>query len=101
MGETPTWGIQQEALLTSLNIAWTLDVKKNTADPDHEPVIRLLAPTFSGTADSLARVLRTWAAQGPDRREGADLGLLWRGNRHRQALFRAKRLPARQPIPAP
>ena len=63
VGETPTWGIQQKVLQTSLDIAWTLDVRRNTNDPDHEPVIRLLAPTFSGSADSLARGLRSWAAR--------------------------------------
>lgn len=68
VGETPTWGIQQEALKTSLNIAWALDVQRNTSNPDLEPVIRILGPTFSGTADSLARGLRSWAEQGADRR---------------------------------
>ena len=61
VGETPTWGIQQEALATSLNIAWTLDVRRNAAETEREAVIRILAPTFSGTADSMARVLRNWA----------------------------------------
>jgi|GEM_PF-2287823 len=69
VGETPTWGIQQEALMTSLNIAWTLDFQRNTKAPDREPAIRILAPTFSGTADSMARVLRTWTAAQPQRRE--------------------------------
>lgn len=63
VGETPTWGIQFEALQTSLSIAWLLDCKRNDAglDYDREPVIRILGPTFSGTADSLARGLKTWA----------------------------------------
>jgi hypothetical protein len=69
VGETPTWGIQQQALKTSLDIAWTLDVKRNTNDPDHEPVVRILAPTFSGTADSLARAIRAWAAGTDDHHE--------------------------------
>ena len=55
VGETPTAGIHQEALATSLNIAWTLDVQRNQADSTREPAIRILGPTFSGTADSLAR----------------------------------------------
>ncbi len=29
VGETPTWGIHHEALTTSLNIAWSLDVQRN------------------------------------------------------------------------
>ena len=69
VGETPTWGIQQEALKTSLNIAWSLDLARNAKETEREPVIRILAPTFSGTADSLARVLRTWAADHPDHRD--------------------------------
>ena len=70
VGETPTWGIQQEALATSLNIAWTLDVRRNSADTEREAVIRILAPTFSGTADSMARVLRNWASERPERARG-------------------------------
>ena len=68
VGETPTWGIQQEALMTSLNIAWTLDFQRNTKAPDRAPAIRILAPTFSGTADSMARVLRTWTESQQERR---------------------------------
>ena len=55
--------------MTSLDIAWTLDVQRNSRDTDREPVMRILGPTFSGTVDSLARVLRTWAADRPDRRK--------------------------------
>jgi hypothetical protein len=69
VGETPTSGVQQEALSNSLSIAWTLEIKRHVQDADHEPVIRLLAPTFSGTADSLARGLRAWTLQQPDRSE--------------------------------
>lgn len=69
VGETPTWGIQQEALATSLNIAWALDVRRNASDTEREAVIRILAPTFSGTADSMARVLRKWATERPERGE--------------------------------
>ncbi len=69
VGETPTWGIQQEALMTSLNIAWSLDFQLNSKAADRAPAIRVLAPTFSGTADSVARVLRTWAQQDPQRRD--------------------------------
>jgi len=69
VGETPTWGIQQEALMTSLNIAWTLDFRRNTKALDRTPAIRILAPTFSGTADSMARVLRTWTARQQERRD--------------------------------
>src|SRR5271166_3510220 len=68
VGETPTWGIQQEALMTSLNIAWTLDFQRDTKAPDRAPAIRILAPTFSGTADSMARVLRTWTERQQERR---------------------------------
>src|SRR5437763_1311735 len=70
VGVPPTAGIPQEALATSLNIAWTLDVQRNAGDTDtaREPAIRILGPTFSGTADSLARVLRTWTALDPKRR---------------------------------
>ncbi len=39
------------------------------ATPTREPAIRILGPTFSGTADSLARVLRTWTALDPKRRD--------------------------------
>jgi hypothetical protein len=67
VGETPTWGIQQEALMTSLDIAWALEGKRKLNDSQGEPVIRLLGPTFSGTGDSLARVLRTWSATRPER----------------------------------
>jgi hypothetical protein len=69
VGETPTWGIHQEALATSLDIAWALDVRRNASETEREPVVRLLAPTFSGTADSVARVLRGWAGRSPDRRD--------------------------------
>jgi hypothetical protein len=71
VGETPTWGIQQEALRTSLDIAWTLDVQRKLkqGQAQGEPVIRIVAPTFSGTGDSLARVLRTWAGGDAKRRE--------------------------------
>src|SRR5208337_3652275 len=69
VGKTPTWGIQQEALMTSLNIAWTLDFQRNTKAPDRAPAIRILAPTFSGTADSMARVLRTWTERQQERRD--------------------------------
>jgi hypothetical protein len=69
VGETPTWGIQQEALATSLNIAWSLDVRRNSGDAEREAVIRILGPTFSGSADSLARVLRSWTAESPERRD--------------------------------
>ena len=69
VGETPTWGIQQEALATSLNIAWTLDVRRNSAETEREAVIRILAPTFSGTADSMARVIRKWGSERPERGE--------------------------------
>jgi hypothetical protein len=69
VGETPTWGIQQAALATSLNIAWSLDVRRNSDDAEREATIRILGPTFSGTADSLARVLRDWTAESPARRD--------------------------------
>ena len=71
VGETPTAGIHQEAFATSLNIAWTLDAQRNADDTDttREPAIRILGPTFSGTADSLARVLRTWTALDAKRRD--------------------------------
>ncbi len=69
VGETPTWGIEQEALTTSLNIAWSLDYQRNSKSLDREPVIRVLAPTFSGTGDSMARVLRMWAEARQERRE--------------------------------
>jgi hypothetical protein len=72
VGETPTWGIQQEALMTSLDIAWALEVKGKIKESRGEPVIRLVAPTFSGTGDSLARVLRTWSAARPER-QGAQI----------------------------
>src|SRR5208283_4581960 len=68
VGETPTWGIQQESLMTSLNIAWTLDIQRNSRDTDREPVMRILGPTFSGTVDSMARVIHTWAVNRPDRK---------------------------------
>jgi hypothetical protein len=69
VGETPTWGIQQEALTTSLKIAWTLDVQRNASETEREPVLRLLSPTFSGSSDSIARVIRTWAQERPERRD--------------------------------
>jgi hypothetical protein len=69
VGETPTWGIQQEALTTSMNIAWALDVQRNASETEREPVVRLLAPTFSGTADSLARVVQAWSRDDPGRRD--------------------------------
>ena len=55
--------------MTSLNIAWTLDFQRNTKAPDRAPAIRILAPTFSGTADSMARVLRTWTESQQERRD--------------------------------
>jgi hypothetical protein len=61
VGETPTWGIQQEAFKTSLDIAWTIDFQRNSHDAEGSPAIKIVAPTFSGSADSLARTLRTWA----------------------------------------
>ncbi|QEH36179.1 hypothetical protein OJF2_47390 [Aquisphaera giovannonii] len=72
VGETPTWGIQQQALSTSLDIAWELDFKRNLKDFDRDPAIRILAPTYSGTADSMTRVFRAWGA-----RPGRELARIW------------------------
>ncbi|WP_165226844.1 hypothetical protein [Aquisphaera insulae] len=72
VGETPTWGIQQQAMATSLDIAWELDFKRNLKDFDRDPAIRILAPTFSGSADSMTRVFRTWAT-----RPGRESARIW------------------------
>lgn len=53
--------------MTSLNIAWALDFQRNTKGNDRAQAIRILAPTFSGTADSMARVLRAWTQREPQR----------------------------------
>ena len=62
--------------------------RRNSADTEREAAIRILAPTFSGSADSMARVLRNWASERPERRDARDLGLHRRGHGHRQALVR-------------
>jgi len=62
VGETPTWGIQQEAFKTSLDIAWTIDFQRNSGDATGSTAIKIVAPTFSGSGDSLARTLRTWTS---------------------------------------
>jgi len=71
VGETPTWGVQHEALQTSLNIAWHLDYRLNrkSAGTDRESAIRILGPTFSGTADSLARAIKAWTEQDAKRKD--------------------------------
>jgi hypothetical protein len=59
VGETPTAGIQRLALTTTLDFLRTSGVSKDGED------IRILGPTFSGSATSLALTLSAWSKKPP------------------------------------
>ena len=58
VGESPTYGIQPGAFQTSLDIASEL----TRPDADGRRTIKIIGPTYSGTAASLARALSPWLA---------------------------------------
>lgn len=69
VGETPTWGVRKEALTKSLNwIAWLSDFWNSESFPQRFPRrgtdgplrIRIVGPSFSGSAESLAFALEDW-----------------------------------------
>jgi len=55
-GEMPTWGVRQEAFEAALDLAWWLNVRP----PRKPPPLKILGPTFSGSARSLSIALRGW-----------------------------------------
>ena len=58
VGESPTWGIQKGAFQTSLDIAGELTVP----DASGRRTVKVIGPTYSGTAASLGATLSKWLA---------------------------------------
>ncbi len=58
VGESPTWGIQKGAFETSLDIAGELTVPDATG----RRTVKVIGPTYSGTAASLGATLSKWLA---------------------------------------
>ena len=56
VGESPTWGIQKGAFETSLDIAGELTRR----DAKGRRTIKVIGPTYSGTAASLGHTLSSW-----------------------------------------
>ena len=62
VGETPTWGVHKPALRRALDFASR--VQRAGAPPLTTPTdVRIIGPTFSGSAESLRLTLRLWAAE--------------------------------------
>ena len=55
VGESPTIGLQKGAFRTSLDLAVRLGKGRSR---DRPPAVRILGPSFSGTADSMTTILR-------------------------------------------
>jgi hypothetical protein len=80
VGESPATGLREAALLNALQIADVLEAPQQTLDAcvPQEPVsrveafattpriVRVVGPTFSGSAESLRRGLARWAEEHPD-----------------------------------
>ncbi len=64
VGETPTWGVRKDQLAAAIELV----VRQHALeDSDAGAELRIVGPTFSGTAPSLAAVLREHPADGgPD-----------------------------------
>jgi hypothetical protein len=60
VGETPTWGLRRDAFEAALALADEFSVPGPAAARRH----RVLGPTFSGTAPSLAAVMRRHLSEG-------------------------------------
>ena len=58
VGESPTWGIQKGAFATSLDIAGEL----TSRDTKGRHTVKVIGPTYSGTASSLGATLSKWLA---------------------------------------
>ena len=64
VGETPTWGVQRDQLEAAIQLVVRDDALESS---DAGPELRIVGPTFSGSAPSLAAVLRERPADaGPD-----------------------------------
>ncbi len=63
-GETPTWGVRKDQLEAAIRLV----VKEDALEPsDAGPELRIVGPTFSGSAPSLAAALRDRPVDaGPD-----------------------------------
>ncbi len=59
VGETPTAGVHKAALKNALNQAVTL-CKEKIASDNCKYIFRLLAPTFSGSKDSILNAFSSW-----------------------------------------
>ncbi|MEO8177847.1 MAG: hypothetical protein ABI895_03345 [Deltaproteobacteria bacterium] len=69
VGETPTWGIREQQLFTALDWIDARRVRRRVSMARSAPLVnhyRILGPTFSGSADSLAAAIHQRAsARGP------------------------------------
>jgi hypothetical protein len=73
VGETPTFGVDKLALWTALEIAGQLGPRPESPNRP----LKIIGPTFSGSAESLARTLKEWRQNQHASDSGAKPAEVW------------------------
>lgn len=68
VGESPTTGLRQTAMTSALSIHERLDRWREHSEPWNARQVRIVGPTYSGSAQSLHLALRNWAPEKEDGR---------------------------------